>query len=140
MCLDAGEGVILSVPILGQDATVALAETEAADYWGNPIRIDVAKSGSVPREFALLQNIPNPFNAATRITFNLPEPGDVSLVVYDVLGRKVTTLVDGYLESGTHHVIWDARDANGGAMASGVYFYRLVTGTRQANRKMVLLK
>jgi flagellar hook assembly protein FlgD len=102
--------------------------------------VSIARPAYVPESFALFQNIPNPFNATTRIDFNLPEAGDVTLIVYDVLGRSVATLVDDQLEPGAHHIEWDARDDRGGELASGVYFYRIVTTGSQASRKMVLLK
>jgi flagellar hook assembly protein FlgD len=102
--------------------------------------VSIARPAFVPRSFALFQNIPNPFNATTRIDFNLPDAGDVTLIVYDVLGRKVATLVNDHLEPGAHHIEWDARDDGGRQLASGVYFYRIRTTSSQASRKMVLLK
>lgn len=136
----AGDGTILRVPIITSDPGLVLGEAEAADYWGNMMTVSIARPAYVPRSFALFQNIPNPFNATTRIDFNLPDASDVTLIVYDVLGRRVATLVDGHFESGRHHIEWDARDDSGHELASGVYFYRIVTTGRQANRKMVLLK
>jgi hypothetical protein len=136
----AGDGTILRVPIVTSDPGLVLGEVEAADYWGNMMTVSVARPAYVPRSFALFQNIPNPFNATTRIDFNLPDAGDVTLIVYDVLGRKVATLVNDHLEPGAHHIEWDARDDGGRALASGVYFYRIVTTDSQASRKMVLLK
>lgn len=136
----AGEGTILTVPMVAHGSELSLAEVEAADYWGNPIRIDLDKAGLVPREFALYQNVPNPFNATTRIDFSVPDAGDVTLMVYNVLGQRVATVIDDYLEPGLHHVVWDARDDRGRELASGVYFYRIATLENQASRKMVLLK
>jgi flagellar hook assembly protein FlgD len=113
---------------------------EAADYWGNAISIECGKPSFVAKDLTLLQNVPNPLNASTRITFVLSEAGDVTLTVYDVMGRKVRTLIQEPMEPGPHHVIWDARNDNGGELASGVYFCRLETARSQASRKMVLLK
>jgi hypothetical protein len=138
--IPSGQQTILTVPVPRGENHVRLAEADAADYWGVPIDVHAARVAGVPRESALAQNVPNPFNASTQITFDLTEPGNVSLVVYDVVGEKVATLLGGHMEAGTHHVIWDARDDGGGELASGVYFYRLVTPTTQATRKMVLLK
>lgn len=136
----AGHGTILRVPIVTADPDLVLSRIEAADYWGNTITTSIVGPASVPRSFALLQNVPNPFNASTGIDFSLPEAGDVTLIVYDVLGRKVATLVDKRLEPGAHHIEWQARDDSGRPLASGVYFYRITTTSSQASRKMVLLK
>ncbi len=94
----------------------------------------------VPREFALLQNAPNPFNPVTTIAFALPEQADVSVKVYNMAGRVVRTLVDGSEGPGTHSVVWDGRDEAGRSVASGVYFYRMSAGDFSERRMMVLLK
>jgi hypothetical protein len=138
--IPAGEGRILSVPVRHGGDGLTIAEVEAAGYYGSPIQVDLAKSATVPRQFALLQNSPNPFNASTQITFVLPDAGDVTLAVYDVGGRRVATIAEGHMEPGTHHISWDARDADGNDLASGVYFYRIITPTHTASKKMVLLK
>jgi flagellar hook assembly protein FlgD len=88
----------------------------------------------------LSQNYPNPFNPTTEISFALPSAGHVSLEVYNVLGQRVVTLVDGYREAGEHFVQWNSTDASGNQVSSGVYFYRLVAGQFVETKKMVLLK
>jgi len=138
--IPAGTSTILRVPILTADPGLMLGEIEAADYWGNMMAVSAARPAYVPREFALFQNIPNPFNATTRIDFNLPDAGKVTLTVYNVLGQSVATLVDNHLEPGRHHVEWDSRSDGGSEVPSGVYFYRLETASNQASRKMVLMK
>ena len=95
---------------------------------------------SLPFEFLLEQNYPNPFNPETRIEFSLPTAGDVSLVVYDVLGRTVRSLGSGSYTAGRHTVTWDGRDTYGQSVASGVYFYRLDAGGTVLTRKMMLVK
>ncbi len=95
---------------------------------------------ALPSEYLLEQNYPNPFNPETRIAFSLPTAGDVSLVVYDVLGRTVRELVSGPYTAGHHIVSWDGRDGAGQSAASGVYFYRLETGGTILTRKMMLVK
>lgn len=97
----------------------------------------IGAGADLPTEFALSQNYPNPFNPVTRIEYAVPagtHPA-VSLQVYDVLGRLVSTLVNEVKEPGTYAVRWDA-----GSVASGVYYYRLDAGNFQAIRKMLLLK
>jgi len=97
----------------------------------------------LPKEFSLEQNYPNPFNPTTTIRFDLPQAGDVKLVIYNILGREVETLVSTWREAGRHEVVWTVGD-----QASGVYFYRLTVGqdgpgkpgSYTQTRKMVLLK
>jgi uncharacterized delta-60 repeat protein len=93
-----------------------------------------------PSEFDLSQNYPNPFNPATKIEFTLAKPGFVTLQVYDVLGRKVRTLVSEELSSGYKSVIWDGKNDAGDDVASAVYFYQLKVGDFSEPKKMLLLK
>ncbi len=94
-----------------------------------------------PGEWALDAAYPNPFNPATQIGFSLPQRMDVTLTVYDVLGREVIRLVDGSLAAGRHSVMWKGTDAGGRMVASGTYFYRLQEADRRALvQKMVLVK
>jgi hypothetical protein len=79
-----------------------------------------SNSQSLPTDYALHANYPNPFNPTTEIKFDLPVAGNVSLVIYDVLGRKVAELVNEYREGGYHSATWNAA-----GQASGVYFARL---------------
>jgi len=90
--------------------------------------------------FALGRSRPNPFNPSTRITFMLDENAPASLSVFDVSGRLVITLVNGYRKAGTYTVEWDGRDGDGNGVASGVYFFKLTAGSRVLTRKAVLLK
>ncbi len=88
----------------------------------------------------LRQNTPNPFNPATVITFQLKEPRQVTLEVYDVGGHLVRRLLDGRAEPGDHAIAWDGRDGRGFGAPSGVYFYRLAAETFTDVRKMLLMK
>jgi hypothetical protein len=89
---------------------------------------------------SLGQNHPNPFNPVTHIPFVIDEAGHVALGVYDISGRLVRNLIDRPMRAGNHAEEWNGRDANGNAVASGVYFYRLTAGGRTLMRKAVLLK
>jgi len=93
-----------------------------------------------PATFGLFQNYPNPFNAQTVITFTLPAPAEVELVIFNTKGEKVAVPAMGYKSVGRHVVIWDGRTADGKTAASGMYFYRLQAGDFRQTRKMTLIK
>ena len=112
-----------------------------ASRWSEPVYFKTgtaASSGIMadqPIEFRLDQNYPNPFNPATIIPFHLPVAADVKLEVFDLLGRRVAVLVDGYTPAGQQSIQFDASE-----LASGVYIYRLVTSSASFTRKMLLLR
>ncbi len=93
-----------------------------------------------PTDWQLSANYPNPFNAATSITYELPRAAAVRLEIFDLLGRHVKTLVDRAEAVGLHKVTWDGSDQQGLAMASGVYWYRLQAGSYSRSRKMLLIR
>lgn len=94
----------------------------------------------VPSRTTLSQNLPNPFNPATTISFTLAAPEQVKLDVFDARGRLVKSLVAGELSGGTHNVQWNGTDASGQKVSSGLYYYRLIAGEYTQTRKMTLLK
>jgi hypothetical protein len=95
----------------------------------------------MPRSFALYQNTPNPFNPATVIPYDVPEGGgNVTLMIYDVSGKLIRTLVNGAQSPGERKATWNGLDENGQRVASGVYFYRLNAPGYKMTRKMVFLK
>ena len=95
---------------------------------------------SVPLNFSLNQNYPNPFNPSTNISYQLSTNGFVSLIVYDLLGRQIKTLVSGDQQSGYYNVNWTGLDEFGNHVPSGVYLYSLRTSNIVESRKMVLMK
>ncbi len=95
---------------------------------------------NLPTVFALEQNYPNPFNPTTDIAFSLPSPSSVELTVYNVIGQQVTTLVSEDMPAGNHTVTWDGRNSRGGAVSSGVYFYRIQAENFVETKKMMMLK
>jgi hypothetical protein len=97
-------------------------------------------SDNLPTSFSLMQNYPNPFNPSTQISFALPTASDVSLAVYDLLGRQVRILVSGRVEAGVHTVVWNGTDQTGKSVTSGVYFYSIKAGDNTEIRRMVLMK
>lgn len=94
----------------------------------------------VPNTFFLSQNFPNPFNPSTVIRFGLPIEENVTLKVYDILGREVKTLVNETLRPGYHSVEWDGTNNYGSKVASGIYVYRIVAGKFVKSMKMMMLK
>jgi hypothetical protein len=95
----------------------------------------IDEPGMLPAEFVLHGNYPNPFNAATVISFTLPYANDIDLAVYDILGRKTAQLVDGQLDAGEHRIAWNAH-----GVSSGPYFYRISVNGRVDGGRMTLLK
>nr|MBC8400593.1 right-handed parallel beta-helix repeat-containing protein [Candidatus Neomarinimicrobiota bacterium] len=95
---------------------------------------------AVPDQFALHQNYPNPFNPITTINYDLPENGNVSLIIYDILGRQVIQLTNEFQEAGYKSIMWNGRNASGQLVSAGMYFYAIEAGKYSAIRKMILLK
>ena len=93
-----------------------------------------------PRDFELERNYPNPFNSGTVIPFSVSSETEVSLQVFDVLGRPVVNLVVGRLQMGRYRARWAGRDAGGQLVPSGIYFYRLRSGNKAESRKMALVR
>ena len=89
----------------------------------------------IPQRYSLLQNYPNPFNPSTVISFQLPASSNVSLRVYDVMGREVQTLVNERLNAGSYEATFD-----GSKLPSSVYFYRMKTGNYNKTKMMILIK
>jgi hypothetical protein len=95
---------------------------------------------SLPGRLVLDQNLPNPFNPVTTLSFGLPSPCRVDLSIYNIRGQRVKQVVDGWMPAGFHETVWDGRDAHGREVSSGVYFYRLVAADEALTRRMTLVK
>ncbi|MBU2508377.1 MAG: T9SS type A sorting domain-containing protein [Bacteroidetes bacterium] len=121
-------------PYRGLIDNVTLYNYPAANITG------VSEELEMPNEFKLLQNYPNPFNPSTIIEFTLPKFQQVSLVIYDILGRSVKTLVNEERHAGQHRVTWNSTNNLGLAVSSGVYFYEMKTSDMVKVRKMMLLR
>lgn len=102
--------------------------------------VDDIADGTIPLTFALDQNYPNPFNPTTTIDFAVPKLQDIELAIYDILGRRVKTLVSRQLTPGTYSVVWDGTNLSGTRAASGMYFYRLDGENKSITKKMLLLQ
>jgi len=106
----------------------------------NLTNISDQESSSLPDKFMLAQNYPNPFNPKTSISFYVPTNSNVILSVYDLAGKEIKRLVDESKKAGQYKVSWDATDAYGAKISSGVYFYSIRFAGKRITKKMLLLK
>ena len=95
---------------------------------------------NIPEKFELAQNYPNPFNPSTRISFDLVEPGQATLIIYNLLGKRINILLNRTMDAGHHRVEWNGLDMSGQPVSSGVYFYELRSEKYIARKKMILLR
>jgi hypothetical protein len=93
-----------------------------------------------PVDYNLFQNYPNPFNPSTTIRYSIVEPGNVSIKIYDILGREIKTLVNDVRNAGTYSSTWNGDNDFGNKVSSGIYLYRMEAGSFVDTRKMILLK
>ncbi len=103
-------------------------------------KLRLSISDAIPETFSVFQNYPNPFNPETVINYQLSITTEVTLTVFDMLGRKVRTLLKGQQVAGSYEITWDGRDASGKPVASGVYLYRVSAGDLQITKRMILLR
>jgi hypothetical protein len=94
----------------------------------------------IPDEFALYQNYPNPFNPVTTIEYAIPEAMNVNIVIYDIMGRQVKTLLNELQEPGYRSIKWSSTNDAGELVATGVYFYMISAGQHHSVKKMLLIK
>jgi hypothetical protein len=125
-CIDAGD------PQSPDDPDGSRADMGA--YYFNHLT-GVVDNPVISTIFQLNQNYPNPFNSSTTISFELEEPGNVKLLVYDLLGREITVLADRHMEAGGYNIGFDVS-----GLSSGIYFYRLRAGDTVETKRMLLLK
>ncbi|MBV6505562.1 MAG: hypothetical protein ILNGONEN_01125 [Syntrophorhabdaceae bacterium] len=118
----------------------ALKTTPEATVTLNPTTSVSGNKAELPKVFELHQNYPNPFNPITTIKYDLPVPSEVKLEIFDILGRRVRTLVDGKQQAGFHSAQWDGKTTAGWQVATGLYFYRLEAKGFVKTRKMLLLR
>ena len=100
----------------------------------------ILHSIALPTEFTLMQNYPNPFNPSTTIRFTIPSNSFVRLIVYDITGKVVNEIVNGFLEPGVHNVEWSGTDTGGIDVSSGLYFYKIEASNYSKTYKMVFVK
>jgi hypothetical protein len=155
-------GVQVDAAVLGTDVTIGgsgdvvlftfqvLDETYSVDFTSAQLRgagnedltaeLEGLSSEGVPVAFRLVQNSPNPFNPVTKVAYHVPSASRVTIRVFDVTGRLVTTLVDGVVEPGRHTAVWNGTNDAGESVGSGVYFCTMETPDYSSSHKMTLLK
>ena len=133
--------LVIPIEIRGRDANISISYKGITDQ--GELAGQMTKSmtiENVPDEFVLYANYPNPFNPTTKIDYGLPEEAKVSLVIFDILGREVITLVDGPQEPGYRSITWNGTDVFGRNVSAGMYYYLLQAGDFVDTKKMILLK
>ncbi len=156
--IEPGEGAILEVEVeftenLDNSSIIfMISSISAGDVNAVPVTIiaddfgqfsgylNTFVEGSLPKEFTLHSNYPNPFNPSTVISYDLSRETAVKLNVYDMKGRRINALVNQVQSAGRHHVRWNAKDARGNGISAGVYLYRLEAGGKVFTEKMIFMK
>jgi hypothetical protein len=100
----------------------------------------VAQDPNVPLSYALDQNYPNPFNPSTMITYSVPQKVSVRIDIYNILGQRVSSLVNQEQVAGTHSLVWNGHDNRNIQVSSGVYFLKMQAGSFSDIKKMLLMK
>ncbi|MDH5684246.1 MAG: T9SS type A sorting domain-containing protein, partial [candidate division WOR-3 bacterium] len=105
-----------------------------------PFMTNVSEENLPPQAIPNLVIYPNPFSSTVRINYRITKPGKVKLVLYDVLGQKVKTLIETKQEPGSHEVIWNSKNGSGKKVTPGIYFFRMETDEREITKKVSLYK
>ncbi len=104
------------------------------------VGISSENNSALPLKASLSQNFPNPFNPSTTIAFELKETAHVQLMVYNILGERISTLLDATRQNGSHQIRWNGKDDNGLPVSSGIYFYRFIFDDHFQQKKMILIR
>jgi hypothetical protein len=142
------DSISVQIGVYGTDDNFTIAEDIiiASDYSeltvqiGVGVEVAIDESGLTPFEFALHQNYPNPFNPETNIQFDVAENSDVNVSIFNIMGQKVATLVNGNMDAGIYHIKWNGLSDKGIALPSGMYFYKMKSSEYQSVKKLVLVK
>lgn len=118
----------------------AISKEEVQNLFGTPTSIKENKNDILPQSNFLYQNYPNPFNGQSVISFNLARREFVKLFIYNILGKKIKSLINEELNGGIHSISWDSSNDNGEEVSSGIYFYRLILPGFVSSGKMVLMR
>jgi hypothetical protein len=125
---------------IAEDLVIASDNAELTVQIGVGVEVAIDESGLTPFEFALHQNYPNPFNPETNIQFDVAENSDVNVSIFNIMGQKVATLVNGNMDAGIYHIKWNGLSDKGIALPSGMYFYKMKSSEYQSVKKLVLVK
>ncbi len=106
----------------------------------NTVKVDDLKKPGIDKSFSLMQNFPNPFNPSTIIKYQLSNPGNVEIKIFDINSKCIKTLFNGFQTKGDQSISWDSRDDNNKQVASGVYLYQMKFNDQIINKKMLLIK
>jgi len=149
-CIDAGDPDTsgLTLPMYdfygnlrlldGDKDGISIIDMGAYEYAPQPVSVEDKMVFNGPNSFYLKQNYPNPFNSSTLISYYLPEATDVNITIYNILGKKINTLINCKQLKGNHSVTWTGTDDLNRKVVSGIYFYQLKTGKNILNKKMIL--
>jgi len=119
------------------DANGNMTEELWQSWW---VPLAITDENTLPKEFSLSQNFPNPFNPVTTINYDLPEQSHVLINIYDILGREIRTIVKTTQDAGYKSVIWDGTDEFGRSVGTGIYLYQIKAGDFNQTKKMLLLR
>ncbi len=133
-----GTTVRFAIQCVSDDAFIFMMDNFRIDSTDDGV--DNENVENIPQINSLAQNYPNPFNPETSIAFTTKESGNVAIEIYNVRGQKVKTLLNDYRKAGSHSVVWNGKDDNNKAVASGVYFYKMRNGKFSSTKKMILMK
>ena len=125
---------------LGGSPTYAYVTKADTCHYRPSIGPRVEPERVLPFTYSLSQNYPNPFNSRTTISFTIPEPGYTKIEIYDIIGRKIKTLISDHLTPGDYHIAWDGSNSANEDVSGGVYFYVLKSNQYRESRKMLYLK
>ena len=133
---DPGDTKLLLAGVSGAELPVNFGMTS----WTVGSSVTDLDAGVAPYEFGLSKNFPNPFNPTTTINYEIAKAGDVSIVIYDMVGREVKTLVSDFANPGSYHVVWNAQNNQGLEVSAGMYVYKMISGDFVKVNKMLLVK
>lgn len=138
------ETQLINLPAANLDFSVGDVYSPLSAITNGKLAITPETDESESGTFALEPNFPNPFNPSTTIMYQLAKEAKVTLLIYNMLGQKVRTLVDGFISAGSHQVVWDGRNDNGGMVGSGIYFLKMAAQSGETRlvdtRKLMLMK
>lgn len=126
--------------VLAKDTWGAFSSSDTVNFTVNMPEVGIGDEVGLPKVFALHQNYPNPFNPITTIKYDLPKDAHVRIMIYDLMGRQVRTLVNARQRAGYQTIQWDARDNYGKMVSSGYYIYVMQADKFHKSQKMILLK